>query len=292
MDTTTDTRGRDATLPTLQLRHRAPPTMPRLDIAAATSVGGRERNEDQFLVAHLGRWVRVDSTSVGAPQELTTLQGTLLLVADGMGGEGAGDVASAVATDAFVQHSLLGMPWLAGGTPEGDALLAADLTRFVAACQDRLHDVAARKQLPRRLGTTLTVAYLREGHMVVAHLGDTRAYYLRGEDLVRLTRDHTLRAAIAETTKVDPATIGHANVLTNSIGGSEDAPRIELTSAELAAGDRLLLCSDGLHGVIDDARIAAMLRAATTARGAVDALVAEALARGTSDNVTAVVAFG
>lgn len=264
-----------------------------MDIAASSDIGKvRKENEDQYLVAHLGRWMHVEHTSVGAPQELTRPQGTLFVIADGMGGQGGGDVASAVTLDAFVAHSLLEMPWLGSGTSEGDALLAADMTRFVAECQLRLHEVAARKKLSPRLGTTLTAGFLHDGRLVLAHVGDTRAYTFRGGQLVRLTRDHTLGAAIAEKAGVDPATIGHKNVLLNAIGGTDEAPRPEMSSMDLLAGDRLLFCSDGLHGAVDEARIAAILGAAGDAGVAVTALIAEALGNGGPDNVTAIVAFG
>jgi len=283
----------DATLQFLTTAKSVSAPVPRMDIAAATDVGKeRERNEDQFLVAQLGRWIHIESTSVGAPQELTRPQGTLLLVADGMGGHGGGDVASAVALDSFVSHSLLDMPWLGVGTDEGDKLMAADMTKFVAECQQRLIQIANRKHLPLKLGTTLTAAFVTADRMVLAHVGDTRAYYLRGSDLVRLTRDHTLNAALAEQAHADPATFGHKNILVNAIGGNADLPNPEMSSVHLAAGDRILLCSDGLHGCVSDLRIAALLGAAPNAQAAVQSLIAEALAQGAPDNVTAVVAFG
>ena len=283
----------DATLQVLTASKPAVAEVPRMDIAAATDVGKeRERNEDQFLVAQLGRWIHIESTSVGAPQELTRPQGTLLLVADGMGGHGGGDVASAVALDRFVSHSLLDMPWLGVGTEAGDALLAADMAKFVAECQQRLIQIANRKQLPPKLGTTLTAAFVTADRMVLAHVGDTRAYYLRGSELVRLTRDHTLNAALAEQAHADPATFGHKNILVNAIGGNADLPTPEMSSVHLRAGDRILLCSDGLHGCVDDRRMAALLGAAPDANAAVQSLIAEALSNGAPDNVTAVVAFG
>ncbi len=283
----------DATLQVLTRGNTPAPAVPRMDIAAATDVGKeRQRNEDQFLVARLGRWIHIESTSVGDPHELTRPQGTLLAVADGMGGHGGGDVASAVALDRFVAHSLIDMPWFGVGTEEGDALLAADMTTFVAECQQRLIQIANRKQLPPKLGTTLTAAFVQPDRMVLAHVGDTRAYYLRGGELVRLTRDHTLNAALAEQAHADPSTFGHKNVLVNAIGGNADLPTPEMSSVHLRAGDRILLCSDGLHGCVEDRRIAELLGAAPDARSAVQALIAEALAMGAPDNVTAVVAFG
>ena len=284
----------DATLPTLAPHgERTVAHVPVLDVAARTDVGKvRERNEDQFVVAHRGRWLAVDHTSIGDPRELTTPQGTLLVVADGMGGEGGGDVASAVAMDSFVEHSLLDMPWLSSGSVEGDALLARDVNRFLVACQAHLRAIAARKHLPPRLGTTLTAAYVQGSRLTVVHVGDTRAYSFRQGVLHRLTHDHTLGAEIARAAGSPSSGGALSHVLVNAIGGNSDAPHAEIASFDLQSGDRLLLCSDGLHGTIDDARIAEILGNASDARAAVDALITAVLALGAPDNVTAVVAFG
>lgn len=277
----------DDTFPSLDPRHAQAPAAAPLDVAARSDVGKvRTRNEDQFVVAHLGRWMRVAATSVGrAGRDLTGPQGTLLVVADGMGGQGAGDVASAVALDSFVEHSLLAMPWLTAGTSEGLALLRSDVARFLVECQRRLGTVAERKNLPRRLGTTLTAAYLSSSGLIVLHVGDTRCYRLRGGALERLTHDHTLGAAIGEPNG------RMAHVLLNAIGGTPEAPQPEVVQHAWVAGDRILVCSDGLHGAVDDAAIAATLTSARTASECVEHLVAAALERGAPDNVTAVVAF-
>jgi protein phosphatase len=260
-----------------------------LSAAGRTDIGKqRKRNEDQFLVARLGRWLAIDATSVGTTRELTSPQGALLVVADGMGGHGGGDVASAVALDAFVQHSLLEMPWLAAGTSAGDALLRGDIDRFVASCQERLIAVAERKSLPTRLGTTLTAAYVQGTRLIIAHVGDSRAYLLRAATLRRLTHDHTLGAQLAERGTEAP-NLDH--ILVNAIGGSKDVPKAEMSALTIAPGDRLLLCSDGLHGPVDEAAIAAILASAPTASAAAEALIAAALERGAPDNVTAVVAI-
>jgi serine/threonine protein phosphatase PrpC len=281
----------DETLPLLRPSPgAAAPLVPKLDLAGRTHVGHvRERNEDQFVVAHLGRWLDIVSSSIGkSPREVTTLQGTLLVVADGMGGQGGGDVASAVALDSFVQHTLSEMPWLAAGTPEGDALLAKDVSAFVVDCQSRLAGVAARKNLPRKLGTTLTAAYVQGTRLIIAHVGDSRAYLYRAGAIQRLTRDHTLSEALGTATTND----AFKHVLVNAIGGDSELPRAELSVTPLQAGDTVMLCSDGLHGPVDDARIAEILTGAATADAAADALIAEALAQGGPDNVTVVVARG
>lgn len=285
----------DQTLPTL-LRREVPPATHselRLEAFGGTHVGHvRERNEDQFLLARLGRWMNIEAASIpGATGALHTPQGTLLVVADGMGGQGAGDVASAVVLDAFVGHSLTQMPWLASGTPEGDALLARDLSETVAHCQERLREVAQRKGLPRRLGTTFTALYVDGARAVIAHVGDTRAYRLRGGVLEQLTRDHTLAADLAALAPHGaPPSSAHQNVLTNAIGGTSEQPVVELRSVELQAGDRLLLSSDGLHSLLDEALLTQLLWTTDDAPRAVHALLTAALERGAPDNVTAVVA--
>jgi serine/threonine protein phosphatase PrpC len=267
---------------------RAPAPLAPLDLAGRTDIGRvRTRNEDQFVIAQLGRWLHVVASSIGeSGREMTTLQGTVLVVADGMGGQGGGDVASAVALDSFLHHSLLEMPWLGAGSIEGDALLKDDVTAFVVECQTRLTEVANRENLPRRLGTTLTAAYLQGGRLIVAHVGDSRAYLMRAGALHRLTRDHTLSEALGSTNEA------FTHVLVNAIGGSAELPRVELSATQLEAGDRVLLCTDGLHGPVDDAKIAELLGHAATAAEATSALVDEALARGGPDNITVVTAVG
>lgn len=281
----------DQTLPTLRGDSTPPSlTTPQgLEAVGRTDIGlVRNRNEDQFLVARLGRWLTVEGSSIPhATREHWTPQGTLLVIADGMGGQGAGDVASAVVLDTFVAHSLVEMPWLTFGTPEGDALLARDLTDVAARCQARLQEVAERKDLPRRLGTTFTAVYVHELRAIVAHVGDTRAYLVRDGAMQRLTRDHTLAADLEALGH--PA--AHQNVLTNAIGGTNEKPVVDLGATQLAKNDRLLLTSDGLHGVVDEVTIARLVWGAKDAREACDALVAAALDRGAPDNVTAVVAW-
>jgi serine/threonine protein phosphatase PrpC len=279
----------DDTLPVLQPHDSAPGVVvgPQIDVAGASDVGKmRKKNEDQYVIAHLGRWMRVAETSIGTPErELTSPQGTLLVVADGMGGQGAGDVASAVTLDAFVEHSLLAMPWLTTGTPEGTAMLAADASRFLLDCQARLGAVAERKHLTPKLGTTLTAAYVSASGLVVMHVGDSRAYRLRERKLERLTHDHTLGEALGEPT----GNLSH--VLVNCVGGNAEPPKLEIASHAWRVGDRLLVCSDGLYGVVDDASIERVMIESRSARAAVDTLIAAALVGGGPDNVTAVVAF-
>jgi PPM family protein phosphatase len=262
-------------------------TTRRLDLAGRTDRGrGRERNEDQFVIAELGRWMQVVSTSVGAAGEETMgLQGTLLVVADGDGGHGGGDVASAVALHSLLRHSLLSMPWLGAGSPEGDALLRTDVETFVVGLEARLAEVRAERNLPRMLGTTLTAGYIHGGRLILAHVGASRAYVLRRGALSRLTNDQVF------TETFDASSGLPSRSLVRVTPGDDEPARPELSSIVLESGDRILLCTDGLHGAVGDTRIAELFGAATSADEAVRSLVAEALTRGV-DNVTVVAALG
>jgi protein phosphatase len=130
-----------------------------------------------------------------------------------------------------------------------------------------------------------------DGAITVAHVGDSRAYRLRGERLEQLTDDHSLVATMVRDGIMDPAdaaTDGRRNIITRALG-AEDQVRVDLVTSDLAPGDRLLLCSDGLHGQVDDATIATVLRDEPDPAVAVDRLIALANAAGGEDNVTVIV---
>jgi serine/threonine protein phosphatase PrpC len=258
----------------------------RLDLAGRSDKGRlRERNEDQFVIAELGRFMHVSATSVGEEgAETMSLQGTLLVVADGMGGDGAGDVASTIALESLLHHAILAMPWLGIGSPEADAVLRMDVETFVVSLQARLVQLASERTFPRTLGTTLTVGYIQDSRLVLAHIGGSRAYVSRRGALSLVTRDHT-----------QALTTGEREILRVSASASGDhgePPRPDLSSVALEAGDRVLLCTDGLSTCLPDARIAELVAAAPRADHAARALVDEALRAGAPDNVTALSAIG
>ena len=140
------------------------------------------------------------------------------------------------------------------------------------------------------MGTTCTVVLLDRA-MTVAHVGDSRAYRLRGERLEQLTDDHSLVATMVREGIIDPAdaaTDGRRNIITRALG-AEDEVRVDVVTSDLAPGDRLLLCSDGLHGQVDDAAIASALRDEPDPAAAVNRLISLANAAGGEDNVTVIV---
>jgi serine/threonine protein phosphatase PrpC len=228
-----------------------------VDVAARTDAGlVRKANEDSVLVT---------------PR--------LLAVADGMGGHRAGGVASRLAVETLRAVAEVDDPQTA-------------LPAAVRCANAAVHALAGTAPDLARMGTTLTAAALGDDGLTVAHVGDSRLYRLRGSELERLTRDHTPVEELARVSGGDERTLARplASVLLRAIGARAQVD-VHVASHRAAPGERWLLCSDGLTKHLHDAEIADLLGAADTARDAVDALVEATLARGASDNVTAVAFF-
>jgi protein phosphatase len=245
-------------------RAQVPPIgSPRTNVDAfgRSDIGrARDRNEDRFRIADL-------------PDKL-------LVVADGVGGNGGGDIASGVAVEAVVDHLRFAIARGRGKIVDLPAELSAGL-RFAA---ERVLATAAADGMHPHMATTLTAAYVARGAAFVAHAGDSRAYLFRDGRITRLTRDHTLAELLG----------GNAfhNTLYNSIGGiPADKLIVDLHRVDLQAGDTLLLCTDGLTLHLDDAAIVRHLHRRDDARTACDALVDAALAEGGKDNIAAIVAL-
>jgi protein phosphatase len=279
------------TLPHLIGSGRALP--PERDVAGLTHRGGRERNEDQFLVADVERRVRVRASSVpteDTPHQLAASEGTIAAVADGMGGHGSGDLASAVTLDGVLDFAVNEMPWHATVDEAHRRELVEGFGHAARAIQERLWAVAERERASPHLGTTLTIAYLLPRELFVAHVGDSRCYVQRDGQLTQVTEDHTLaREAAREEPGVDLSHLSH--ILVNAIGGDRRAPRADGLWVALQAGDRVLLCSDGLSDALDDDAIRTRLGRAESAGDACALLVQAAVEAGARDNVTTVVAF-
>lgn len=210
----------------------------------------------------------------------------IAVLADGMGGHPAGDVASRLAVEA-VLHSArqTSGPWLAAGGEPAEAIMLAHHT---LRAHGRRHTSTAG------MGTTLLVAARGPGHAVLAHAGDSRAYRFHDGRLQRLTHDHN---AAQEAVDAGLLTAAQARLspdrhhLTQALGQA-DAPRPERVETALDAGDWLLLASDGLTGEVDDAEIEATLAAAEDPADAARRLVTAAIGHGGRDNVSVVVMPG
>lgn len=206
----------------------------------------------------------------------------LLAVADGMGGAAAGEVASSVVIAAFAR--------LDEDEPSGDLLALLGDTLMQA--EGQLKALVDAEPGLKGMGTTLT-AILRSGNrLALLHVGDSRAYLMRDGQLERITRDHTLIQSLIDAgrlTEAEAQTHPQRSVLTRVLDGSHPIEP-DLSVRELRAGDRFLLCSDGLSGVVSNETLSATLLDNQDPEDAVAALVALALRGGGPDNITCVVA--
>jgi protein phosphatase len=203
------------------------------------------------------------------------------VVADGVGGAAAGEVASATTT--YVVSAL------AAAHPTTDA--ATLLRRAVAESHHQLRLGVARDPACSGMATTLVAALARHGEVTLAHIGDSRAYLLRVGRLTRLTSDHTFVQTMVDSgrlTAQEARAHPYRSVVLKSVNAEEE-PHPDVYRVDVRPGDRLLLCSDGLTDIVDEATVAALLRSGTHPDDAAQALVDAALAAGGRDNVTCVV---
>ncbi len=270
-----------------------------IDVDATTHCGHRRtRNEDHFHVTKITRSLEtlVTSLPAGDVPELLSESDYVMVVADGMGGHSAGDIASRMAITAFVDIALDIPDWIF----RADEAHAAEIERRMRDGLQRvgamLSEYGRRHPSLNGMGTTLTMARTCGHDLVIIHVGDTRAYLFRSGHLERLTKDDTLAQMLIDTGRLSPndaATSGVRHVLTNALGGTHAGVEVAIGFVRLEAGDRLLLCSDGLSDCVDDDTIAKTLAAGMPSRATCRELVHLALERGGRDNVTVVVAaFG
>jgi serine/threonine protein phosphatase PrpC len=268
----------------------------RIDVAALSHRGyHRENNEDHYLVIRLGRTLQTLSTSLpaGDVPESTEEVNYVMVVADGMGGHAAGEVASRMAISALVSLALDVPDWIF----KVDEAHAREIERRSRARVQEIgtllvergqHDPALRG-----MGTTLTAARSLGRDLLITHVGDSRAYLLRAGGLHHLTRDHTYAQLLVDTGQLQPGDVPssrHRHVLTNALGGSDENAVVDTDLLRLEDGDRVLLCSDGLTDLVDDAAITSILLEATGSSDACARLVQRALDGGGRDNVTVIVA--
>jgi protein phosphatase len=206
----------------------------------------------------------------------------LLAVADGMGGHAAGEVASAVAISALAG--------LDGGLPAGE--LEKALSAAVARANQILHDMVAADPSIGGMGTTLTAMLLSGSKLALCHIGDSRAYVLSGEEFHQITHDHTLVQSLVDDGRISPdeaATHPQRSLLLRALDGTSDAEP-DLSIRDAKTGDRYLLCSDGLSGVVSEETLHRTLAALAEPEEAVRQLVDLAIKGGGPDNITCIVA--
>jgi protein phosphatase len=235
--------------------------------AAATDVGRRRTgNEDSYLL-----W--------SAPDDAPHAADSLLIVCDGMGGSNAGEVASKMAVDTVVREFSSATADDAGKT----------LGRAVEMANEEIWELSRTRSELNGMGTTCTALAVKGDRVLVAHVGDSRAYLVRDHQATQLTTDHSLVAQLvarnqltAEEARHDP----RRNVVTRSVGVGPEV-EVDLVSVEepLQTGDTLVLCSDGLHGQVSDDEIAGFAMGDSLESACGD-LIELANERGGPDNIT------
>ena len=231
---------------------------------------------DHFSHSDTGRARRANEDSYYA-------RAPVFVVADGMGGAQAGEVASRVAVEAF-ERGLSDDGDLS--TVNGEELLAAR----VREANTRIHEMSQAEQERAGMGTTLTAAHVGEFDVAIAHVGDSRAYRLRGEEFVRLTEDHSLVEEMrrrGQLTAQEADEHPQRSIITRALGPEPDV-LVDTSSWRGAAGDVYLLCSDGLTSMVPEPRVADILRASDSLRDAGRALIEAANQAGGRDNITVI----
>jgi protein phosphatase len=253
--------------------------------AGRTAVGQvRDHNEDNLVVANLGSGVirprdQVFEDEVGE-------RGLIFAVCDGMGGAAAGEVASQMAVDILVEAMRR------GGSPKNRDALARRLVGAVEEAGRRIFDAAQKERSRRGMGTTATVAVLVDKVMFLAEVGDSRAYLLRRGQLKQLTKDQSLVNQLIEAghlTEDEAEAFEHSNIILQALGTSETV-QVDLTFVELRRGDRLMLCSDGLSGLVHADALRTTLEQITDPAACCTKLIEFAETAGGHDNITVVVA--
>ncbi|MCC6930324.1 MAG: serine/threonine-protein phosphatase [Gemmatimonadaceae bacterium] len=251
-----------------------------------------EENQDRFIVARMRKVVDVTSTNLDRERLTARMHGGdawLMAVADGVGGRAGGAEASSSAVESTLEY-------IGRATGCYHRFDAEEEARFIEKMEEAV--MAAHKSLLSANGdsqwspaTTLTMVMLVVPRAYLVHVGDTRAYYLRGERLLQLTRDQTFGQYLLDTGAVSDEHVVESpmgRTLASAVGSSEVHPTLGLI--DLEAGDMLLLCSDGLTKHVPNDEVRRLLRSSATAREACEALVNAALSGGGSDNVSVVVA--
>ncbi len=254
----------------------------------------REANQDQFVTAALMRALWVQQSSIHQPAvHYADDRGHVFIVADGVGGEQGGEQASALAVGAIEDFLLNALRWLLALDGLEEAGVLRDFKAALRSADACVYAAAAGNPSLQGMGTTLTMAYSRDADLFVAHAGDSRCYLHRGGVLLQLTRDHTLVQQLIEAGALPPEkaqTHDLRHVITNVIGGPSPGVHAEVHRLRLQPGDVILLCTDGLSGMVPDTQIAAVLASAPGPQQACEELTRLANEHGGEDNVTMVIA--
>jgi len=260
----------------------------RVCVFGKTDLGRtREHNEDTFLVADLSTGnaslqPEVRRHDVGP-------RGSLFMVADGMGGAAAGELASAMAADLIYRH--MATAWASDSASSPDQF-AYRMREAVELANSQIYSYARAHPEVRGMGTTVTAAGIFGGDLYLTQIGDSRAYLVRGPDAVQLTKDQSLMQRLVdagELTQDEAEQSERRNIILQALG-PDPRVKVDLTHQPVRRGDTLILCSDGLSGVVRREEFAQMAQDHADLAALCSALIDLANSRGGPDNITVVAA--
>jgi serine/threonine protein phosphatase PrpC len=262
-----------------------------VEVFGRTDVGmARDHNEDSFLVADLT--TREASLQPEVRSHAVGLRGTLFMVADGMGGAAAGELASEMATETVFTHMV--EAW--GNDQETtEQRFAYRLKEAVEIANARIYEYARTHPENRGMGTTTTATGVYGTSLFLTQIGDSRGYLIRQGKIVQITKDQSLMQRLVdagELTEEEAAVSERRNIILQALG-PDPTVKVDLTRQELCRGDMLVMCSDGLSGLARNEDILQVVTSAPDLVGACKDLIELANARGGPDNITCIVArFG
>ena len=227
----------------------------------------RELNEDCYCICGFG-----DNSERG-----------FCILADGMGGHNAGEVASqnAVKLIAEEMNRLL---------ESGEKEIPGQLSRAVSAANTGIYTMASENPIHRGMGTTVVTAFIDDGTAYVANVGDSRAYAVRDDEIVQITTDHSVVSELVmrgTITKEEARLHPQKNIITRAVG-TDKSVRTDIFEYNYSPGDVMIICSDGLSTMLDDNRILEIIKSKKTSEDTVNSLIAAAKDEGGLDNITVI----
>lgn len=256
---------------------------------AGTHIGLRENNEDNFTVCPdltLDEWI-VPADSQQAIQ--LGERGCMLVVADGMGGQNAGEVASAIAVETV--HEMFAPGCLPVDILSKPDAIKSYLKKVIIEADNRIKDRTKTDPDTEGMGSTIVMAWVLDKNVYVAWLGDSRAYsYLLGKGIGRMSKDHSYVQQLVDSGVIsDDEAMDHpnSNIITRSLGDMSQKPKVDVAMYSLSNGEVILLCSDGLCGVCRDEEIGGIIEGEVDdLQKCKEKLTNVALAAGGTDNIT------
>lgn len=247
----------------------------------------REHNEDNYLIADLSSSIR--SAKPEIRNHVVGSAGTLFAVCDGMGGAAAGEVASQMAVDTI--YDLMQN----GGTPKSKDQFARRISEAIGEAGARIYLAAKTNRAQRGMGTTSTVVGVYDKTLFLGQVGDSRCYMVRAGKIKQLTKDQSLVAKLIEAgqlTEAEAENYEHGHIILQALGTS-DSVAVDLSFIDLRQGDAILVCSDGLCGLVQSSQMLEVLTTSDDPMECCKRLTDLANSAGGHDNITVIVArFG